>query len=469
MSMIPGDMSSRLRRFESGLGPNPFQRNVPDVLPYQPRGGIAGLFQRLRRPQFPPMGGFGGFGGGRFGPPPFYPGMRGGFFGGFRPRLRRRRRPRPQMPDYSKQFSSLEAKIAELQKQLADRQAATPTPDPVMDVAEPRPPMQVGTMGGSGFGRFPLGTAGPEFLYDDAGNPILEPPEGLKTRFPIGGTGPGNISIPNIDVDAIRERIENLNIDVGGEGGRPDMPINIPPPPAITPPPPKILDRGPGAGDIPPRPPRISIERLPKDNILDAVDDRGVPIFGGRSDLIRPPLPQVPDVMPPMPQADPNLLERFNTNPASVNFGLTATFDPDTGEYVTDLSSMGFQGAKRFRRQSPAEFAAQLAPEPMPAPVAMNVPAIPDEILRDVQSRGTVGPGMVPPPAAKPPRGDAIKVPIKMPPVPMIPTPMPDPMPMPRMPDPMPMPRMPAPMPSMPAPMPRLPRVGMAGPGPRIR
>ena len=52
-------------------------------MPLQPQGGgIAGLFERLRRPQFPPMGGFGGFGGGRFGPPPFYPGMRGGFFGG---------------------------------------------------------------------------------------------------------------------------------------------------------------------------------------------------------------------------------------------------------------------------------------------------------------------------------------------------------------------------------------------------
>ena len=408
-------------------------RNVPDVMPMQPRGGIAALFERLRRPQFPPIGGFGGFGGGRFGPPPFYPGMRGGFFGGFRPRLRRRRRPRPQMPDYSKQFSSLEAKIAELQKQLAERQAATPTPDPIMDVAEPRPPMQVGTLGGPGYGEFPLGTAGPRVDPSDPG--FVPPPK-------IGGIGPGNIQIPNIDVDAIRERIENLNIDVGE---RPDMP------------PPKILDRGPGAGDIPPRPPRISIERLPKDSMLDAVDDRGVPIFGGRSDLIRPPMPQVPDVMPPMPQADPNLLERFNTNPASVNFGLTATFDPDTGEYVTDLSSMGFQGAQRFRRQSPAEFAAQLAPEPMPAPVAMNVPAIPDEILRDVQSRGTVGPGMVPPPAAKPPRGDAIKVPIKMPPVPMTPAPMPDPVPA------------PMPMPRIPASMPRLPRVGMAGPGPRIR
>ena len=140
---------------------------------------------------------------------------------------------------------------------------------------------------------------------------------------------------------------------------------------------------------------------------------------------------------------------------------------------------MGLQGAKRFRRQSPAEFAAQLAPDPVPAPVAMNVPAIPDEILRDVQSRGTVGPGMVPTPAVKPPRQDAIKVPIKMPPVPIIPEPMPDPV------------QTPIPMPSLPKfPMPQIdpmgrvaapltrgpvntainrPAVGMRGPGPRIR
>ena len=32
-----------------------------------------------------------------------------------------------------------------------------------------------GTLGGSGYGRFPLGTGGPEYLYDDAGNPIMDP------------------------------------------------------------------------------------------------------------------------------------------------------------------------------------------------------------------------------------------------------------------------------------------------------
>jgi hypothetical protein len=234
------------------------------AMPMQPPGGIGGLFSRLRRPMTPPMGGFGGFGGGGFGPPPFdprmrggFPGMGGGFFGGFRPRFKRRRRPRPQMPDYSSQISGLEAKIAELQEQLAARQAATPMPDPVMDVAGPR----IGTMGGPGFGEFPLGTAGPRI---DPSDPAFVPPP------MIGGMGPGNIQIPNIDVNAIRERIANLNIDVGGEGGRPDMPVSIPVVPKGRPvvslPPQDVggrkkLTKGPGMPKkIPMKPP--SIERI---------------------------------------------------------------------------------------------------------------------------------------------------------------------------------------------------------------
>jgi len=225
MSMFPGDMSSKIRRYESGLGPNPFQRmpQVPDVMPMQPRGGIGGLFGGLRRPMFFPMGGyggFGGFGGGGFGPPPFnpmmmrggFPGMGGGFSGGFRPRFKRR--PRPEMPDYSSQITGLEAKIAELQEQLAARQAATPIPDPVLDVAEPR----VGTLGGTGFGEFPLGTAGPRIDPSDP-NFIPEP-------MP-GGIGPGNIQIPNIDADAIRKRIEDLELGAG-EIGIPMTPVSIP-------------------------------------------------------------------------------------------------------------------------------------------------------------------------------------------------------------------------------------------------
>ena len=296
-----------------------FFRN--QMMPLQPQGGgIGGLFSRLRRPMTPPMGGFGGFGGGGFGPPPFdprmrggSPGMGGGFFGGFRPRFKRR--PRPQMPDYSGQISGLEAKIAELQEQLAARQAATPMPDPVMDVAGPR----VGTMGGPGFGEFPLGTAGPRI---DPSDPRFVPPP--SNPFTIGGMGPGNIQIPNIDVDAIRERIANLNIDVGGEGGRPDMtiptrggvlppqdvggrkkltkgpgmPINIPAPLTITLPPKEVLERGPGPAKIPVKPP--SIERIMPPMPIRLPEPMPMPAPVMPKKIPMPSLPKFP-----MPQIDP--------------------------------------------------------------------------------------------------------------------------------------------------------------------
>ena len=87
-------------------------------------GGIGGLF-----------GGMGGFnpyqrmprmGGG-------FPGMGGGFFGGFRPRFKRRAR--PAMPDYSGQITSLEEKIKALQEQLAARQTGSAMPS--MPAARP--------------------------------------------------------------------------------------------------------------------------------------------------------------------------------------------------------------------------------------------------------------------------------------------------------------------------------------------
>ena len=45
---------------------------------------------------------------------------------------------------------------------------------PTPSVFDPGP--SDGTMGGTGYGKYPLGTAGPEYVYDDEGNPIMEPP-----------------------------------------------------------------------------------------------------------------------------------------------------------------------------------------------------------------------------------------------------------------------------------------------------
>ena len=342
MSMVPGDMSSRIRAYESGLGPNPFQRGVPNVMPMQPPGGIAGVFDRLRAsgrfpPQYPVGGG--GFPGMQRG----FPGGGGGFFGGFRPRLRRRRRPPPQMPDYSSQFSSLEAKIKELQDQLAARQTATPLPDPVANLPEPR----VGTLGGTGVGEYPLGTAGPRSI------PQIDPVALKELQDRIAGASAPMappVSVPDID-------LAELGMEEGNVGAMMPLPRRG-----------GRLPRGDVGGRKMIKPP--SIER------------------------IMPPMQQVPDVMPPMPQVDQGLLESFNANPTSQNFGLTATFDPDAGEYVTDLGGMGFQGAQRFKRQTPEEFAAQLAPKPkpMPMPIAepMPMPSLPKFPMPQIDPMGRV-------------------------------------------------------------------------------
>jgi len=333
------------RAYESDVGPNPFQygqslRGVPNVMPRQPMGGIAGLFDRLRasgrfQPQYP--GGGRGFPGMQRG----FPGGGGGFFGGFRPRLRRRRRPPPQMPDYSSQFSSLEAKIKELQDQLAARQTATPLPDPVANLPEPR----VGTLGGTGVGEYPLGTAGPR-------------------------------NIPQIDPIALQE----LQDRIAGASATAVPPMSVPP----------NIDL-----------PQLGMEEaLPRrGGMLPRGDSGGRKMIKPPSiERIMPPMQQVPDVMPPMPQVDQGLLESFNINPASQNFGLTATFDPDTGEYVTDLGGMGFQGAQRFKRQTPDEFAAQLAPKPKPMPMPepltiakpMPMPSLPKFPMPQIDPMGRV-------------------------------------------------------------------------------
>ena len=282
------------------------------AMPMQPLVGIGGLFGGLRRPMFPPLGGFGGFGGGRFRPPPFNPMMQGGltmgggFFGGFRPRFRRRQR--APMPDFAGQISSLEAKIAELQEQLAARQAA-PTPDPVMAVAEPR----IGTLGGTGTGEFPLGTAGPRI------------PPAINVA---GGMVPSNIKLPDIDVEAIKERIANLNIDVGE---RPDMPVVPKGRPVVSLPPQDVggrkkLTKGPGTPKkIPIKPP--SIERIP----------------------VKP--PSIERIMPPMPEV------------------ISAPIAPKSG--FSESIARAIEKIKETPKPMPTPVR---VPEPMPVPITAPMP-----------------------------------------------------------------------------------------------
>ena len=107
---------------------------------------------------------------------------------------------------------------------------------------------------------------------------------------------------------------------------------------------------------------------------------------GGRFDEFAPydePMPMDLPGQPSVPSpnvADQGLLDAFAANPASKQFGLTATYDPTTNEYVTDLSGAGFAG--QTKRQTPGEFAAELgmtgqpavAPQPLPMPLPMPIP-----------------------------------------------------------------------------------------------
>ena len=370
------------------------------AMPMQPLVGIGGLFGGLRRPMFPPLGGFGGFGGGRFRPPPFNPMMQGGssmgggFFGGFRPRFRRRQR--APMPDFAGQISSLEAKIAELQEQLAARQAV-PAPGPVMAVAEPK----IGTLGGTGSGEFPLGTAGPRI------------PPAINVA---GGMVPSNIKLPDIDVEAIKERIANLNIDVGE---RADMPVVPKGRPVVSLPPQDVggrkkLTKGPGTPKKKPiKPP--SIERIP----------------------LKP--PSIERIMPPM------------ATPADL--------------IPRDDLTTGFTNIKRRTDIIPPQDVPQLMP--MPAPV------MPEPMPMPVMTEPMPTPIRVPEPMPVPIR---VPMPIRLPepmpmPAPVMPAPvMPAPTPMPSLPKfTMPQIAAPMPVPVMPAPMQMAPAGRMRGRGGRMR
>ena len=108
--------------------------------------------------------------------------------------------------------------------------------EPPMDFPQPMPEpkddLKVGTLGGAGYGRFPLGTAGPEFIYDDDGNPIMEPKPGLgnfnfldlyKNQMPkrddfmsIGGPGGGQLLRGGETPPSYKEpinRIGNYNLE----------------------------------------------------------------------------------------------------------------------------------------------------------------------------------------------------------------------------------------------------------------
>ena len=174
-------------------------RGSPSMMRPSGIGRLFGGMPMQRMPmRFSPFGGGGFFGG----------------FGGFRPRFRRR--PRPQMPDFAGQITTLEDKIRQLQEQLAARQTATP-----------------------------MAPAVPDVMPDNVPLPFVPPPEvtGMEGAGGFAGTmgGMGRVTIPRIDVEEIRKNIEAMQIEpaVGmiSDGRLDNFVPPPPPPPPMTPPP----------------------------------------------------------------------------------------------------------------------------------------------------------------------------------------------------------------------------------------
>ena len=113
----------------------------------------------------------------------------------------------------------------------------------------------------------------------------------------------------------------------------------------------------------------------------------------------------------PQLQANQSLLDQFNTSQAASDFGLSATFDPATGQYVTDLGGFGFTGDQRYKRQTPDEFAAQFAGGVKPAQqTAMAAPPAVTGGIATINPSATqaaqaavVSANRVPPAVAQPP------------------------------------------------------------------
>jgi len=240
--------------------------------------------------------------------------------------------------------------------------AIGPFPQPTREPDD----FKVGTLGGAGYGRFPLGTAGPEFIYDDDGNPIMEPKPGLgnfnfldfyKNQMPkrddfmsIGGPGGGQadplspIYSPSPGLMPTKpDMLPNLATGVMEPVGKPmpqlpQGPQPIPQVPSpIMPPmrevPPEDFGFGPGirrsedffrGEDLvmppmaPPKPLGEDVPPMPMENIIRANDPAIMPMPSKMPMLpepmpmpspmpIRPRMPMPGPIATPMPMAPTNL------------------------------------------------------------------------------------------------------------------------------------------------------------------
>ena len=472
-------------RFGGGLGGlfggmggyNPYQQQMPR------RGGMMGRrfnpmmgggFNPMMGRRFNPMmgGGFnpmmgGGFnpymGGGGFNPMMgggFNPYMGGGFQGyDFNSPIGEA--PPGVEPTPPPSISDLFSGLDDDQRQSFLQQfglAPTPTPRPDVDERDmfdsgsvPGEPgfsieqdpgdMMVGTLGGRGYGRFPLGSAGPEFVYDDAGNPIMEPK--FNTTFPPGGQIPmppqvdpaemdentrrriesgggylpnpeinitpptgGGFEIPGIDLDRIRESLAKIEpivpgislpeVDAGPARG-PGRPMPVRPPMPMPVPPinefdnPLFSDPGLGSeGGVRPMPLPMPVKGQPKR-----------PIKGPPPKRISDPIKVPPRTI--MPVKGPRL--PIKTNPPKIRPmpmpSLPIGFDPDS--LFSDPGLGGEVGGPVRGPSKPIRVQPQPMPmpaimpkiRPMPAPIVAPLPRVISDPVRPKPAPITRGIGGV--------------------------------------------------------------------------
>ena len=406
----PMGFAPRQSRFSGGLGGlfggmggfNPYQQQMPRM------GGMMGRrFSPMMGGGFNPMmgGGFNPYMGGGFNP------MMGGGFnpmmgGGFRPRGRFEFVTPPGFEgyDFNAPIGGPPAgatptpppSIADLYGGLGEEQrnaflqqfGLAPTPPPPAPIERPdvderdmfdsgsvpgepgfsieRDPSieepRMGTMGGPGFGRFPLGTAGPEYIYDGAGAPIMGPVDDLgvpifggrdrATATPqpdpvldIPAPQPDPVfNIPGVDLEKIRESLAKIEPIVPG--------ISLPEP-APTPvpqvPPPGLSTKKGFFGDL--------IRKVQEQAIAQAPTPRPIPT---PRPVTKPPR------MPGQPKLDPGLLPVNTGDPEF--FGSRPTLPITT----MPIKPMPVKGPGRIRISDPIK-----VPPPVNVPMPVKGPTLP--------------------------------------------------------------------------------------------
>ncbi len=220
-------------------------------------------------------------------------------------------------------------------------------PPPPVEVAPPPPPVAP-----------PIQVPPPVFQPEPVPMPIEPPVPNVPTPMApppapeIVQPAPPPPAVPEISPEVLAQIQQQFNIPAA-----PPVMQPAPPPPAAVAPPPQ-----------PPVqvPPPTFVDEFEEPLAMDGM--RGGPRSGIGSlpeappEAVVPPPVQVPPTVV-QPEAPTNqrltseeLVNQYNTSPASQDFGTTVSYDPATNTFVEDVSSFGFTGDQATNTYTPEEF-----------------------------------------------------------------------------------------------------------------